>query len=202
MAVKNYPEISAPDGEDWEIRYNTQSFTSKLNGVAQTVELPGAKWAASVSYGSRFGREARILQGFLASLKGTAGRFWFTPTDWEPLGNPSGTGLTAALAPGGSSSIETDGWPGNSDELFIPGDYIELSGELKKVTNFVNSDIAGAATIEFAPPLRRVISNNTVIRYNEPRCLMKLADDSQASWSISSPVFYGLSLDYIEAIDI
>lgn len=201
MATKDYPNISNPDSEEWTIRYNTQSFTSELNGISQTAELPGAKWKVSLSYGSRFGRDARILQGFLAGLRGSVGRFWYIPSDWEPLGNPSGAGRTSVSALGGAVTIQTNNWPASEPELFLSGDYFEINGELKKITSTVSTNGTGEATIEFAPPLRKDVSASTTIRYTEPRCFMKLADDSQASWSITSPIFYGFSVEFVEALD-
>jgi len=201
-AVKDYPNIPTPDAESWSLRFNTQAFTSDLTGASQTVDMPGSKWEASVTYSSRMGRSSRILQAFIAGLRGKAGRFWFTPTDWEPYGNPQGAGKLAVNANSGSSEIVTNGWNANVFELFVAGDYFEMSGELKKLLNTPSSDSNGNATLFFTPPLRLATNSGAVIRYNEPRCLMMLKDDEQAKWSISAPVIYASSYDFVEAIDI
>ena len=103
MAVKDFPANIGPDAEEWTLTYNTQTFESDLNGAMQTAELPGARWSVSMTFSNRQGKSARALQGFLAGLKGRAGRFWVTPTDWEPLGNQ-----TEALSVGPAASLSLD----------------------------------------------------------------------------------------------
>lgn len=201
MATLDFPNIT-PDGESWTLTYNTQSFTSDLNGAMQTAELPGARWSVSLTFGNRQDSSARTLKGFVSSLRGRAGRFWVTPSDWEPLGNPSGTGVLASDATSGTSSIDTSGWDVSVTSLFEIGDYFELGGELKQVTSPASSDASGLATIEFAPPLRVGQTSGTQIRYNEPRCRMMLANDDMATFQLSAPVIYAITFDAVEALDI
>lgn len=201
MTVQTFPTGLKADSEEWVIQYNTQSFESDLNGAIQTAELPGARWSVSMTFGSREGKAARRLQGFLAGLKGRAGRFYVTPADWQPLGSPSGTGLVATNTAAGASSIPTDGWTASVTELFCAGDYFEVNGELKKLTADVNSDGTGLATLNFAPPLRKSVTDGMQIRYTEPRAVMMLSAD-KTSWQVRTPVVYGLTLDGTEALDI
>lgn len=201
MAVIDFPAI-VPDAEDWTLTYNTQSFQSDLNGGEQTAELPGARWSVSLTFTNRQGRDARALQGFMAGLKGGAGRFYITPSDWEPLGSPSGSPTVATAQNGGASTLETTGWDAEVTDLFVTGDYFEINGELKKLTADVDSDASGDATLQFAPPLRIAATVGQSIRYVEPRCIMKLMDDGQASWSVSAPIIYGVTFDAREALDI
>lgn len=201
MATLDFPDIT-PDGESWTLTYNTQSFTSDLNGAMQTAELPGARWSVSLTFSARQDFTARTLKGFVSSLRGRAGRFWVTPSDWEPLGNPSGSPVLASAAISGTSSIDTSGWDVSIASLFEVGDYFEIGGELKQVTAPVSSDGLGGATIQFAPPLRIGQLSGTSIRYNQPRCRMMLSSDDTASWQLSAPIIYGITFDSVEALDI
>lgn len=201
MAVLDFPNIS-PDNEDWELEYNTQTFTSKLNGIVQTAEFPGARWAVSMTFPNRQGRSARELQAFLTSLRGRAGRFFYTPSDWQPLGNPSGTGAVATATASGATSVPTDGWDVSITELFVTGDYFEVNGELKKITASVDSDGTGLATLDFMPPLRKDVTGGMQIRYVEPRCQMMLSDDRQAGWAITSGMLYATPISAKEALDL
>lgn len=201
MATLELPTIG-PDAEVWAIEYNTQTFTSDLNGAIQTAELPGARWSVSMTFSNRTGRSAWALQATLAKLQGRAGRFYVTPVDWEKrAGNASGTGLVATDASGGTS-IDTDGWGTEITDLFYAGSFFEVNGELKMVTADVDSDVSGLATIEFSPPLRKPVTDGMQIRYIEPRCTMMLSDDDQANWNISAPVIYAVTIDAMEALDI
>lgn len=201
MATLDLPVIS-PDAESWTLSFNTQTFTSDLNGAIQTAELPGARWSVSMTFTNRTGRAAWALQATISKLAGRAGRFYVTPVDWEArLGNASGTGLVAANTSGGTS-IPTDGWPADVENLFYAGSYFEVNGELKLVTADVDTDGLGQATIEFVPPLRKAVTDGMQIRYIEPRATMMLEDDEQAGWSLSAPVIYATTIDAREALDI
>lgn len=201
MATKDWPQVPSPDAESWGLEYNTQVFTSDLNGAIQTAELPGARWTVDMTFSNRQGLDSRKLQAFLSSLGGRAGRFYVTPVDWEPFGNPDGTPSVAANAGDGVTSISTTGWTAGLT-IFQPGDYFELNGELKKVIAEAASDINGNATIEFAPPLRKAVTTGMTLRVQEPRCVMMLSDDKQASWALSAPIIYAVNIEAREALDI
>lgn len=202
MAVKAWPVEMSADAENWSLQFNTQSFTSDLNGAEQTAELPGARWSVTRTYSNRQGVSARRLQGFLAGMKGSHGRVYVTPVDWEPLGSPTGTPTVSAAQTAGASTLSTTGWTASVSGLFLTGDYFEINGELKKLTSDASSDASGNATIEFSPPLRISATVGMQIRYNEPRCIMKLVDDGQASWSMNAPVIYATNIELVEALDI
>jgi len=201
MAIKDFPSITA-DSESWTIVSNTQGFTSDLNGATQTAVLPGARWSASLTFTNRTGREARALQGFLAGLQGTAGRFYLTPVHWTPLGSPAGTPVVEVSQSVNAITLETSGWDASVTDLFVSGDYFEINGELKKITADVSSNASGEATLEFAPPLRIAATLGQSIRYTEPRSIMQLKGDDQASWQASGPHIYAVTMDAFEALDI
>lgn len=202
MAVLNIPDSACPSAATWSVEYNTQTFVSDLNGAIQTAELPGARWAASLTFSNARGAKARALTAFLASLHGRAGRFYLTPNDWEPNGNPIGSPVVATDAQDGVTVVDSTGWEPSTGGLLVAGDYFELNGELKIVTGEVVSDSSGDAEVSFAPPLRKNVTTGMSFRLEEPRAVMMLADDDQASWAMSVPVIYAISIDVIEALDI
>ncbi|MCK2149538.1 hypothetical protein MYE70_10715 [Marinobacter alexandrii] len=201
MAIQDFPANISPDAEEWKLTYNTLTFESDLNGAMQTAELPGARWSVSMTFSNRQGKAARALQGFLAGLKGRAGRVWVIPVDWEPLGTPDGAGAVSADTSGGTS-LPTNGWDADIIELFCAGDYFEVNGELKKLTATISSDALGQATLQFAPPLRQPVTIGMSIRVIEPRCQMLLSSDDQATWSMSAPKIYATTISGREALDI
>lgn len=198
--IKDFPDVRR-SSEDWEIEFNTQTFPSELNGVIQTKGMPGAKWIATLTFNNRTGKEARLLQGFFAGLRGRAGRFWLTPSAWQPLGTVDRAGSLSAAASQGADVISVSGFEAHQPELFCAGDWFEINGALKKVTTTASSDASGATSIEFSPPLRVSLPIGTEVKVNEPRCQMMLSDDS-VSWQITSPVIYGLVVNCEEALDI
>ena len=201
MATKDFPIGMIPDSEEWTVEYNTQTLQSDLNGAMQTASLPGARWSVSMTFINREGKAARALQGFLSGLEGRAGRFYVTPSDWQPLGSPAGTGAVATNTAAGATSVPTDGWSASITDLFCAGDYFELNGELKKLTAGADSDASGQATLQFAPPLRKDVTDGMQIRYTQPRAVMMLSSDS-ARWQAQSPIIYSLTIEGREALDI
>jgi hypothetical protein len=198
--IKDFPD-GMRTGESWGIQFNTQIFTSDLNGAIQTISMPGAKWSVTLTFNNRAGKEARLLQGFFAGLQGRAGRFWLTPLSSQPLGTVSNSGALTAAAVQGATSITADGFDASQSELFYAGDWFEINGELKKTTSTISSDVSGEATIEFTPPIRISVPIGTVVKVDEPRCQMMLSDDS-VNWQITSPTIYSLVVNCEEALDI
>lgn len=201
MATVDFPAGILPDSEDWTLTFNTQTFVSDLNGATQTQELPGARWSVSMTFGNRSGASARRLRSFVRSLRGRAGRFYVTPADAEPLGNPSGTGVVSVTGSAGATQLSTNGWDLNVTNLFRAGDYFEVNGEFKEMTADIDSDGSGNATLIFTPPLRKEATSSLQIRYTNPRCVMMLsADDARVQ--TTSPVIYSLTIEGMEALDV
>ena len=202
MAAKDFPALIQPDSAEWTLMYKTQVFSSDLNGIEQTVELPGARWMASLTYTNRFGRDARELAAFMASLRGSAGRFWLVPSDWEPYGTAQGSPVLAADVAFGDTTIQTSGWAVSQSEALAVGDFFELNGELKQTTAPVATDASGNAAIEFAPPQRVGTTTGAALRITEPRCLMKLDGDDFARRGLTPPLIYAFNFTAKEALDV
>jgi len=201
MAVLDFPDIT-PDNEQWTLRFNTQTFTSDLNGATQTRLQPGARWNAELTFSNRKGRDVRALKGTIAKLEGQAGRIYVTPGDWEPLGTALGAPSLSANASAGNTSISTTGWDINQSEALAIGDYFEINQELKEVTDTVTTDGSGNATVNFAPALRADISSGAQLRITEPRALMMLENDQQARHQLQSNQVYAVTLRFREPLDI
>ena len=201
MAVLDFPDI-APDDEIWTLRFNTQTFESDLNGATQTRIQSGARWQTELTFSNRQGRDVRELNGFLTRLQGKSGRVHIVPSDWEPLGTAAGSPTLSTAASAGNIAISTTGWDANQSEALAIGDHFELNGELKQVTQTVSSDANGDATVNFAPALRADIGSGSALRLQEPRAVMMLANDEQASRQISAPLIYAVTLRFREPLDI
>ncbi len=200
MAVVDFPNI-IPENMTWGLVANTKAFTSQLNQSVQTGELPGSKWISTLTFTNRFGREARALRGFLAGLNGMAGRFRLSPEDSESIGTALGTGTVNGTGQTGSTLV-TDGWDAGQPLLFAIGDYFEVNGELKMITADISSDGSGNATLQFAPPLRKPVSDGNQIVTDNPKVTMMLSSNDQSQWDVTSPIIYAMSISCEEALDI
>lgn len=199
MAIIQYPSAAVPDSANVSLESNTGSHESDLNRAVQTFEMSGARWRLILSYANRGGTTPRLLKTFLASLRGRANRFKYTPPDIDQMGSMAGTGVVVGGSQTGNE-LETSGWDNNQSELFLPGDYFEVNGELKLITDTISSDGTGNATLVFEPPLRKSPPALDPIIVDEPKALFMLEDDKQSSWQLSAPIIYSYSISAVEDV--
>lgn len=200
MATLTLPTLArlAPTVVSFRLFYNTQSFESPLNRTVQTLELPGARWMATIEYKNLQESDARILKAFLAQLRGAAGRFYLGDLSH---GTPSGTALGNPLVKGASqvgTSLVTDGWTPDQTSLLFPGDYFSVNGELKLVTAVCVSDGSGNATITFEPPLRAAPADNAPLTVINPVATFRLKDDEQDQMQIDPDRFPTVTFEAVE----
>lgn len=84
---------------EFSLMTNTQTFISPLTGEMQTVELPGARWATTLSFTDLEPDESRVLLAFLARLRGSAGRLYLHDYSLE---TNRGAGISATTDEVGS----------------------------------------------------------------------------------------------------
>lgn len=206
MSVLNFPSNIAPNSIEWFLKFNTQSFSSPLNGVTQTVALAGDKWFATLTFGNKIGEPARRLRAFFSSLRGKAGRFYLTPFDHPiPYGNPSGNPLVDGSDQIGSS-LDIKGCTANISGWLLAGDFVQIGNELKMITEDVDIDSDGKGTLKFEPSLRVSPIDGSSIITSYPKAIMMLSDDNQTKWSAAfgtaTEKLYAFSIACEEAIDI
>lgn len=187
-----------PDAAQLGAAFNVQSFSSQLSGSKQFKELPGSRWGGQLTWSNRQGLEARTLSAQLLSLRGMIGDFRITPPDHEGLGTALGSGVVNGAGQTGDS-IVTDGWVANQPILLEIGDYIEINGELKKVTERAASNGSGQSTIKFQPPIRKSPANNSAVITIEPKVTVRLTKPFNPA-SLSAPVIYAMSVDVEEVV--
>lgn len=196
--IKTFPSI-LPDSASVELEANNSTFVDELTRSMQTRSLVGDRWRIAHDYANRFGDDAKILRAFLTSLGGQRGRFYLGPPDLDKQGTAGTTGIVSGAGQTGST-LNTTGWATNQPQLFAIGDYFGVNGELKLITAQISSDASGNATLEFAPPLRKSPANSAPIEVNDPRAVFYLENDRQASWRVTSPIIYALSLSMVEDV--
>lgn len=185
VPILDFPDI-IPDVTEWALLTNTQIFTSPLSGDTQTVTMPGARWAASLTFDNLTPSTARELMAFLVKLKGPAGRFYlYDHTLPDPRGI-AGTAGTYAMVDGANQvgdTIDTKGWTVSQSNMLLAGDYFQIGDELKMITETAASDSGGLSTLTFEPPIRNSPADSSNIILEKPMCVMRLIDDEQIRWS-------------------
>lgn len=178
-------------------RGNTREHVSPLTKSVQVLEFTGARWLASFGLPPMPRATAEIWLAFLASLEGKVGRFYAGPPDaLVPRGIGTGTPVVSGASQTGTS-LATTGWTASQTGILLAGDYLAWntpSGwrELHIVCADANSDGGGAATLTLAPPIRESPANGAGLIITSPSCVMALATDAEASWSVDATMLYGV----------
>lgn len=199
MPILNFPTLSraAPSSFEFGLMSNTQKFESPLNRSAQTLELPGARWFAALTYANLLDADLRLLTAFLAQLRGQGGRFYLG--DFSRV-NPKGVGTGAPVVSGASqtgSSLVTTGWTPSITGILKIGDYVGFNGELRMLIADANSSAGGVATLVLDSPMRASPPNAGVITINKTTCKMMLTEDT-AKWNISPGIIGDISISCME----
>lgn len=109
----------------------------------------------------------------------------------------STTASVAATTQTGSV-LNVKGLPASTSGLLLAGDWVEIDGQLKMVTDSLNSNAAGLGVLEFSPPLYRAVDNNTPVIVYKPMGRFILASEIP-EWSNEPGVISTASLELEEA---
>lgn len=195
----DFPDIDPDGSAEFWLRSSNTEFASVLSGTVQHRSLPGDRWQALLPFSNRKGSQARQLKAFIMSLGGARGRVRIPPADNERIGTQAGAGVVNGSGQTGTT-LSTTGWSANQSLLFEYGDYFEVNGELKVITEQASSDASGNATLAFAPALRDSPASGANIETADPRVTMYLENDEQARVGVSGPFIYNVTLSMIEDI--
>lgn len=157
MAILTFPEIDVAK-VTWSLQSNTEKFTSPLNGSTQTTARPGSRWKATIETGPLKPEEAVVIDAWLASLDGMAGRFYL----W-PIHRPgsAGAGTVAAVT---AKTVSVNGI------VLQAGDFIEAGGELKMIA-------AAGNPLTISPPWRRQPAIGAIVNATKPKSVFMLESD-------------------------
>jgi hypothetical protein len=197
MAILTIPKTTFFRSANFGLEENTETFTSPISNTVQTLARTGGRWYLSITYVPMKRADAQSVLAFLTKLRGRVNSFYgYDPLATSPLGDVSASTLLVNGADQTGVSLVCDGAE-VSTTVLKAGDYIEVNNELKMVTDDATSDGSGNVTINFSPSLRSSPSDNASITTTNPKCTMKLQDDS-VTWSQGVDSFYNISFSGIE----
>ncbi|MFQ5535664.1 MAG: hypothetical protein ACE5EM_12680 [Sphingomonadales bacterium] len=204
------PAVTGIESSRFGLTFNTILFESPINRVAQTLKRPGSLWSGQYKLPPVTGAAARQWKAWLVSMQGPAGAFLgFDPDHRLPDGSAS-SATSTPLVQGASqsgTSIVTDGWAPNVTGLLLPGDYIQIGNvgtaiQLKIVTEQVDSDLLGQATINFEAALHKSPADNAPVIFANPVGVFRLEDNAAAAWEADRVGSHGFSFSFIEVPEV
>ncbi|MBF8753765.1 hypothetical protein [Pseudomonas guariconensis] len=178
----------------WGIVNNSRAFTSTLSNAQQIVGQPGAYWQCTLTFGLLTRTQERQLSAFLGELDGMFGTFNL-PALTRRRSNSVGS-LTVVTGVAQSRSMLVAGAaPGV--QVFSPGDYLTVSGEMFEVVRAVTANAQGQAIVPLNKRMRRTLTAGSPIEYLNPYSEMRMTQDT---WNMTvRPVVASGSYQFREA---
>jgi hypothetical protein len=176
---------------------NTNPFTKQQ----QVYDFMAGYWSADFTLPPMTLANARNWIAFFAELRGMTNTFLVgDPLMASPQGRPIGTPVVNGAGQSGYSLV-TNGWQASTPDLLLPGDLIQIGYRMYVVTETVNSDSGGNATLSIWPQLRNSdagFGSGSSIQTANCKTLLRLKEDP--SYSVSQARLYGIQLSAVEAL--
>ena len=184
---------------DFSLERNVRSFSSGFNSHAQQADYGGAYWQAEVELAYLSRREAGEVMGLLAA-HGRSGILLPDAPHAEPVGVGGGEPVTVGNNQGGTVNIS--GAPQNTPAWLCTGDLVQIGNHLYLLTETVNTDRAGNATLNIQPYLRTVLAAGTPLKLSNCACLMQLEPKATLERRVTAGKRYlsSLKLKFVEVL--
>ena len=160
--------------------FNVDAFESPITRILQVNNRPGDRWEGVITLPPMSTSQARQWKAWFATMQGSVKTFYFYDPDHVTPDGIADTGSDSPLVNGASQSgslLISDGWRLSGTGLLLPGDYFSIGNEFKIVTEQLDSDGGGNATISFKPPLRNSPANNDPITFESPKGVFRCVDN-------------------------
>jgi hypothetical protein len=182
----------------------TQTHQSPFDGSLQTLEMPGARWELTATWPTLGPDDRRVMAAFLASLRGKAGRFLFSPAQWSPR-RASGGGspvINGDFQTG--TTLSTRGWTALGQAMRA-GDwlsFVDTRGRrrLHLVLADVSADAGGIAALQISPPIRRAGADGAAVEITAPSGIFMLPQDEAPQLNIRAPSLGQVTITMQEAL--
>ena len=181
IQLPSYPGFLS---SNFYLRANTFTFESPFSRTTQRIKSSPGLWMATYVLPAMDRETAGVWQAFFLKLEGQLNEFYaFDPENKKTIGTGAGDPLVNGASQTGSSLV-TNGW--SADQLVLaPGEYFEVGGELKQVTDNIYSDGSGNATITFQPAIRTIPADGagiTTKANGTPTCRMFVTSDTAGNF--------------------
>lgn len=172
-----WPASLRPSEMTWGIVNNSRAFTSSLSNAQQIVGHPGAYWQCTLTFGLLTRAQERQLSAFLGDLDGMFGTFNM-PAITRRRSNSVGS-LTVVTGVAQSRSMLVAGASAGV-QVFAPGDYLTVAGEMFEVVRPVTANAQGQAVVPLNKRIRRTLTAGAAIEYLNPYSEMRMTQDTWA----------------------
>jgi hypothetical protein len=192
---------ASPSSIEWDEHDVVGQNESPFTGQTQSYDWRSAWWEAQVSFPpmNRYSHDA--WSAFLSRLRGPLNAFLIgDPKARIPKGCALGTPVVNGSNQSGYS-FATRGWKASTKSVLMFGDFIQIGYRLYKLTDTVDSDASGNATLPIWPPLREQPPEGSGIITRNCKGLFRLkaANGNKHSTNVGNYGFSGFAIR--EALD-
>ncbi len=202
------PLLTTPGIRRFRFRpvFNNTVFVSPVTKTKQVLRRPGNLWAGFYEFAPKKTKEVRAMKAWLLSMEGEYGTFLgFDPSGRLPSGIAD-VGSDTPLVDGAGqtgSTLDTKGWRASGTGLLLPGDYFQIGNtgtaiQLKQVTEQVDSDAGGLATINFKTPLHASPAADDTIIFDNPVGVFSLTNAEDIGWEAGVDEFHTFAFAFVE----
>lgn len=197
-----FPTVIAPARSKFGMLTSVAVSQSPFSYQQQVYKNQGAAWKCEIEMPAMRRVYAEQFIAFMAKLQGRYGTFLFGDYDGRrPQGVATGSPLVKGAGQTGMTLL-TDGWTAGVTNILKAGDYIQLgsssTARLYKVTDNVNSDGSGNASLPIWPPLRSSPGDNDPLVVNSTVSQFRL--DAPFDWDANEVSTYGIKFTATEAL--
>jgi hypothetical protein len=147
------------------------------------------------------------MKAFLLQLRGRFGTFLYGDPDALALGARGSLSAPSTVTVDGAgqfgNSLNVAGFTNSATGVLLKGDYFQLgtgsNARLYCVTNNINANGSGDATIEFEPALRSSPADGATVTLASPKGVFKLVEDS-AEWQSNAASIHTATLAFREVL--
>lgn len=184
--VKDFSSVSMT------LAFNQGQHISPITKTEQILGRLGSYWTMEASLPPMKGADAAEWRGFFGALRGRVGTFELAPPDYTRRGAAAANGAVNGATQSGISLV-TDGWALSVTGLLKRGDFFQAENQLYMITQDVNSDAGGNATLDFVPEIRTPPADNAVVEILAPKALMRLSEPAMG-WAVDPNKLYSMRM--------
>jgi hypothetical protein len=195
------PDSPAPKSIDFGLTDFVSASNNPFNGDQQVFDWQQSLLSPSVQLPPMKREDGDRWAAWLMQCRGMSRAFLLgDPVGKTPKGSNLTTGANALVNGANQSgySLNTKGWQPSQTGVLKAGDYLQLIYRLHRVTDDVDSDANGNATLSIYPPIRETPADGQAIITTNAKGLFRLASNSN-KFSVNVASIYGFDFQCREA---
>ena len=163
------------------IKNNQKTLVSETDsGKTFRRQIQGQRFSFTVSFPPMKREDFAPIMAFIMKQRSRKESFTITlPSNLDALGSETGTLLVNGAHSSADTTIDIDGFAGDSAGRLKAGDFIKFAHDKVYMVVADVTSSSNAATVSIEPPLRTALTNNSAVTYDSVPFTVHLTSDVQ-----------------------